>query len=267
MITRFGVWPALLFVGLFFVLPLLALWPEAWDNGHPAFTRLLADPLFWPGLRNTLALGLCAGLLSTLMGGLIAWHLARVSPAWQSRLMALLGLPLAFSGMIIAYGFILAFGRSGFVTQLMAQLGIDPARAGTWIYSVIGLVLAYAYYLIPRVALTLFPVLAHLDTRQIEAARTLGSTPAQAFWHVVLPEIRPALQANLCLITALSMGTYGTALALVGTQVNILPLLLYSKIGDSNQDFPLTAALSIVLLGLCSIILGLGEYGYRQRNT
>ena len=57
-------------------------------------------------------------------------------------------LPLAFSGLIVAYGFILSFGRAGFVTQILALFGADPAEIGSWIYSVSGLGFAYAYSLL-----------------------------------------------------------------------------------------------------------------------
>jgi hypothetical protein len=48
---------------------------------------------------------------------------------------------------VIAYGFILAFGRAGFVTMLLAALGADPNAIGGAIYTMPGLAFAYAYYL------------------------------------------------------------------------------------------------------------------------
>jgi len=59
-----------------------------------------------------------------------------------------------------AYGFILAFGRAGFVTQLLGLLCADNAEVGSWNYSVGGLTFAYVYYLIARVALSLYTVIA-----------------------------------------------------------------------------------------------------------
>lgn len=150
---RFAGLPAWIFLALFFALPLASLMPEAMGDAGGAFGRVLADPLFLAGARNTLLLGLVAGGLSAIVGTAIAIELARQPAHRRHWMMTLLGLPLAFSGLVIAYGFILAFGRAGLVTQLLAQLGADPARVGGWIYSVGGLGLAYAYYLIPRVAL------------------------------------------------------------------------------------------------------------------
>lgn len=167
--------------GALFAVPLAALLPEAFGDGGSAFARLFGNPLFIGALRNTLALGLAAGAVSALVGACIAIELARQSPSRRQWMMTLLGLPLAFSGLVIAYGFILAFGRAGFVTQLLAGLGGDPAVIGSWIYSVSGLGVAYAYYLIPRVALSLYPVFANLDLRPVQAARTLGASRARAF--------------------------------------------------------------------------------------
>jgi putative spermidine/putrescine transport system permease protein len=257
--NRFGGIPAWIFLILFFGLPLLALAPEAFSDGGAAFGRVFEDPLFLGAIRNTVLLGLIAGGVSTIVGTAIAIELARQPEGRRHWMMTLLGLPLAFSGLVIAYGFILAFGRAGLVTQLLAELGADPARVGSWIYSVAGLGFAYAYYLIPRVALSLYPVFANLDDRPLWAARTLGASRSRAFWDTVVPEVVPSVLSSACLVAALAMGTYGTALALVGTQLNILPLLLLAKVGDGGGDFPAAAAMSLVLLGICVIVLGVGD--------
>lgn len=151
-------------------------------------------------------------------------------------MMTLLGLPLAFSGLVIAYGFILAFGRAGFAYAVAGGPGGDPAVIGSWIYSVSGLGVAYAYYLIPRVALSLYPVFANLDLRPVQAAHA-GAMRARAFWDTVVPEVLPSVLSNACMVAAIAMGTYGTALALVGTQLNILPLMLLAQVSDGGSDF------------------------------
>jgi putative spermidine/putrescine transport system permease protein len=256
---RFGAWPAWIFMLVFFLLPLLALVPEAFSGGGSAFGRVFADDLFLVATRNTILLGLTSGGLSALVGTAIAIELARQSEQRRQWMMTLLGLPLAFSGLVIAYGFILAFGRAGFVTQMLAFAGADPTHVGAWIYSVSGLGFAYAYYLIPRVALSLYPIFANLDERPLLAARTLGASKTRAFFDTVIPEVAPSILSSACLVAALAMGTYGTALALVGTQLNILPLLLLARLGDGNADFSAAAAMSLILMGICVIILGVGD--------
>ena len=267
MIKRFGAWPAWLLMALFLGAPLAALVPEAFAGGGAAFGRLLRDPQFTVALRNTLVLGLISGVLSALVGTAIAIEMARQSPSRRQLMMSLLGLPLAFSGLVIAYGFILAFGRAGFVTQLLGMAGADTAVIGSWIYSAGGLAFAYAYYLIPRVALQLYPVFANLDTAPTLAARTLGATPWQAWLHTVFPEVAPAVLASALFVSSVAMGTYGTALALVGTQLNILPLMLLAKVGDGGNDFVGAAAMSLVLMFICTLVLGAGDVlGSRKRG-
>lgn len=267
MIKRFGASPAWLMLVLFLGVPLAALIPEAFAGGGAIFAQLLHDPQFAVAVRNTLLLGLISGLLSALVGAAIAIELASQSPRRRQLMLSLLGLPLAFSGLVIAYGFILAFGRAGFVTQLLGMAGADTAVVGSWIYSVGGLAFAYAYYLIPRVALQLYPVFANLDEAPTLAARTLGATPWQAWRHTVLPEVAPAVLASAFFVSSVAMGTYGTALALVGTQLNILPLMLLAKVGDGGSDFAGAAAISLVLMLICTLVLGAGDVlGSRKRR-
>jgi putative spermidine/putrescine transport system permease protein len=266
MLRRWGAWPAWLFMVAFFMAPLLALVPEAASESGSAFVRVFTDSLFLKAVRNTVVLGIVAGLISGLVGTMIAIELARQPASRRQWMLTLLGLPLAFSGLVIAYGFILAFGRAGFVTQVLGLLGADPAEVGAWIYSVSGLAFAYAYYLVPRVALSLFPVFANLDLRPTLAARTLGASRTRAFFDTVVPEVAPSVVASSCMVASLAMGTYGTALALVGTQLNILPLLLLSKVSDSGSDFPAAAAMSLVLMAICIVFLGVGDVVATKRE-
>lgn len=265
-IRRFGAWPAWCFMALFFVLPLASLVPEAMTDGGSAFARLWSNPLLGRAVLNTVVLGLTAGAVSGLVGTVIAIELGRQPLQRRRWMMTLLGLPLAFSGLVIAYGFILAFGRSGFVTQLLVALGLDGAAVGSWIYSMVGLGCAYAYYLVPRVALSLYPVFANVDLRPMLAARTLGATRWRAFRDTVVAEVAPSVVSNACLAAAIAMGTYGTALALVGTQLNILPLMLFAQVSDGGSDLSVASALSLLLMALCVIVMGLGDAIARQRE-
>jgi putative spermidine/putrescine transport system permease protein len=266
-VRRVGVWPAFAVLGLFVGLPLLALLWETTQAPAGLWRRLLSDALFWDAARNSAWLGFTASTLSVLLGALLARAVARLNEGRRQIMLALLGIPLTFSGLVIAYGFILAFGRAGFVTTLLGHLGFDPAVVGGFIYSAAGLSVAYAYYLIPRVALLLYPLFANLDHRPFDAALTLGAPRWRAWLDTDLRELAPSLVSVWCLIAAIAMGTYGTALALAGTQVNILPLFIYLKISDGGSDFALAAALSLLLLALCMLVLSLGDWVTRDREN
>ncbi|WP_205648685.1 ABC transporter permease [Acuticoccus kandeliae] len=251
--------PAGAFLLLFLVWPLSGIVGEAATDGGTAFARLAADPVFWRGISGSLVLGTVAPAVSTIVGLAVALHLARLSPGRRAALLTVIAVPLSFSGLVVAYGFILVFGRSGFVTLLLAEVGFDPAVVGGIIYTPAGLAFAYCYYLIPRAVLVILPVVVNFETAQIQAARALGAGPRLAFLTIVLPQVAPAMLTAFALTAAVALGAYGTALALSGTQLPILPMVLYSKISDTGSDLPAAAAMSLVLLALAATVMALAE--------
>jgi putative spermidine/putrescine transport system permease protein len=255
--------PCAAIVLAFFVAPLVAVVGEASADGWQAFRHLFADPLFWRGLGGSLILGTSAPLGSVIVGFGVALHLARLSETLRTALLFVIALPLTFSGLIVAYGFILLLGRAGFVTLLLAKLGLDPAVVGALIFTPAGLGLAYGYYLIPRVVMMVLPVIRNFDHSQLLAAQSLGAPSWRVHLNILLPQVFPVLLRAFCLTSAVAIGAYGTALALVGTQLNILSLLLYSKISETGADFPSASALSVVLMAICCAIIGLSEIAGR----
>lgn len=243
----------------FFLIPLIVVSADGFTGGGAAFLRVLRNDLFWGGLRGSLILGATASVFSLVVGFIVALHLSRLSERMRTLMMFFIALPLTFSGLIVAYGFILSYGRAGFVTQILAYAGVDPVAFSRLLFSPQGLAFAASYYLIPRVVMLMLPVLVNFDRAQFVAAESLGATRAQVIWQILVPQIMPTAVSAFCLIAAVAVGAYGTALALVGTQVNILPLQLYSMISESGSDFPAAAALSLILMAICSSIIAVGE--------
>jgi len=259
--SRMRIWamaaPGLLTLGLFFLLPLGAVLIEA--SRERALARFFASADLLDALGRSMLLGAAAATAALAVGVPVAVQMARMSPRARGLTQIAIALPLTFSGLIVAYGFILVLGRAGFVTLLLARLGADPATVAGFLYGPAGLVLAYVYYLTPRVILMLLPVLLNFDERQLQAAQSLGASRLRALWDILAPQTAPTVLSAFCLVAAVAVGSYGTALALVGTQINILPLRLYGMVSDAGADFPLAAATSLVLLVACSLIMTVAE--------
>jgi putative spermidine/putrescine transport system permease protein len=242
----------------FFLLPLGSVARDAF-TGDGAIARVLASQRFWDGLVGSLKLTAAAATVSTVVGFCVALHLSRLNEVVRTALVFVISLPLTFSGLIVAYGFILGYGRAGFVTQLLASGGWEAADIAAFLFSPYGLAFASSYYLIPRIVMLMLPVLVNFDVRQMQAAESLGASRLRALVDVMLPQILPTLVGAFCLVAAVVFGAYGTALALVGTQVNILPLQLYSLVAETGSDFPAAAALALILTSICSVFIALGE--------
>ncbi|UCE32106.1 MAG: ABC transporter permease [Burkholderiales bacterium] len=252
--------PAALLLVLFFGLPLGAVFLDAFGDGTGAFVRVLALPSFWPSLAGSTVLTVVASTLSLLVGVAVALQLSRMSERRRTLLAFVIALPLTFSGLIVAYGFILTYGRAGLVTQLLALAGADAAVIGKALFTPVGLAFASSYYLIPRVVMGVLPVFVNFDRDQLAVAQSLGATPAQAFRQVMLPQLAGPIAGSFCLVAAVVFGAYGTALALVGTQLQILPLQLYSLISETGTDFPAAAALALLITAACSAIMTTGAW-------
>lgn len=253
--------PGLILFALFFGLPLGFVAVEAMAGGSKGLATLAASRGFWAGLANSLMLGLLAATLSTLLGLAVALRLARMGNSARMGWQFLIALPLTFSGLIVAYGFILAFGRAGFVTlTLESLLGVDPVAFSSAVYSPSGLAFVYVYYLTPRVVMLLTPVLVNFDMAQLAAAESMGATRWRTLADVLLPQLRAPLVSAFSLVAAVAIGAYGTALALVGSQLNILPLQLFTMISDAGSDFAVTATLGLLLTAICTFVMAIGEW-------
>jgi putative spermidine/putrescine transport system permease protein len=142
MATRALALPAAIFFALFFALPVAGVAVDALREGSAAFARVLGAAGFWTALGGSAALTVVASVLSTAIGVAVALHLSRLSPRRRTALTFVIALPLTFSGLIVAYGFILGYGRAGFVTQLLALAGLDAATIGGALFTPVGLAFA-----------------------------------------------------------------------------------------------------------------------------
>jgi len=151
--------PGTLLLGMFFIVPAIAVAIDAFREGRSAFGRVFATAGFWDALAGSAVLTLVASIASTVIGFLVALHLSRLSERARTALSFVIALPLTFSGLIVAYGFILGYGRAGFITQLLAYAGLDAATIGGALFTPVGLAFASSYYLIPRVVIGMLPVM------------------------------------------------------------------------------------------------------------
>lgn len=250
-ISRLIFVPGLIIYSLFFIFPMVLVFAEALHAPLMTFNRMISDSYLLQSIVSSLTLSIGAAFASLLVAMCIAYSLSQCSERLRHWLSVAIALPLVFSGLIVAYGFILTFGRAGFVTQLLGAFGVNEALFGNIIFTPLGLGLAYCYYLIPRAVFILTPVMVNFNWPQLQVSESFGASKWQSYRHIFLPQMYPAMITAVCVMVSVALGAYGTALALSGTQLNILPLTLYSKISDGGSDFPVVGMLSMLLITLC----------------
>jgi spermidine/putrescine transport system permease protein len=177
----------------------------------------------------------------------------------KAFLLLLLMLPFWISYIIRTMSWINILGVSGAVNYALQSLGIvsEPIQM---LYNEATVILGLIHFLLPFMVLNIYVSLEGIDPNLTAAARSLGSTPFQAFREVTLPLSLPGLAAGSLLCFVLGSGTYITPIVLGGPGDGMFANLIYDAI-ITQLNWPLGSALSIVLLlVLGSVVLLYNRY-------
>ncbi len=228
------------------------------------YYRILTSRLYLNSFRTSLLLSLSTTALGMLFGVPLSYFIYGLRGRLKSLVLFVVALPLTFSGLVVGFAFIVLLGASGFITLSLKELfGVNPLSFSRFLFTWKGLMVAYLYFLIPRTILTMMSAWERFDWNLVDAARSLGASWWTTVFRVVLPVVAPALLASSSLIFAVSMGAFGTAFALTGTQVNIVPLLIYTHMSEVGVDLGRASALSVLLALLTTGLVLVYEAGFR----
>lgn len=260
-----GVAPFALFALLFLILPTMRIVISAFQTKEGAFTldnlAGLAAPNIADAAMLSLKLSLITAFLGCLIGLLIAVAVTRGGlPEWlRGGMLTFSGVASNFAGVPLAFAFIATLGRLGLITLLLRDwFGINLSAVGFNLISFTGLAVTYLYFQIPLMILIITPAIDGLKREWNEAALTLGASTFQYWRMVALPVLWPALLGSFALLFANAFGAVATAMALTGSALSIIPIILFAQIrGDVLNDPHLGYALAfgmIVVTGVANLI-------------
>ncbi|MBI5102755.1 MAG: sulfate ABC transporter permease, partial [Nitrospirae bacterium] len=191
---------ALSFLGLFIVVPVTAVFAQAFEKGIGAYIRAITDPNTLASIRLTLLTVAVAVPCNLLFGVAAAWTIAKFNFKGKGILITLVDLPFAVSPVISGLVFVLLFGTYGLLGPLIAQSGIKI------IFAVPGIVMATIFVTFPFVARELIPLMQAQGAEPEEAATVLGADGWQTFFRVTLPNIKGGLIYGVILCSARAVG-------------------------------------------------------------
>ena len=186
----------------------------------------------------------------------------RVQVVWLVAILSVLSL----SEVIIGFAWSTLFSRTAGITNLLVAVGLmSEAKA---LLPGFGAVLTgMVYQALPYTILVLYPALVRLDPTLIEAARTLGASPARAFLNVVVPTLRNTIVATLIMVFVFALGSYLLPQILGRPQHWTLSVLITDQaIYQSNMPFAAAMAVFLVLMSLAFVGLTL-LVGSRREAT
>lgn len=244
-----------LFFACFLLLPLAAVFAEAWRRGIEYYFHTFRDPVTLDAIKLTLFTAAIAVPANTVFGIAAAWAITRFQFRGKEFLSTLIDLPLWVSPVIGGLIYVLLFGTQGFLWPWL------QAHHLKIVYSTPGIVLATIFVTFPFVARGLIPLMQSQGVAEEEAALTLGARGWQVFWRVTVPKIRWGLLYGVILCNARAMGEFGAVSVVSGHirgKTNTIPLqieILYNEYAFSAA-FALASLLSLLAL----VTLGVKTY-------
>lgn len=208
------------------------------------------------------------GLLIALVG---SYSLYKLAPSKiTSMILSFNTMTSNFSGVPLAFAFIILLGANGVLNLFLKELGLEPIFN---LYSVLGINLTYVYFQIPLAILLLYPAFNSLDANQESASELLGARKSSYWLKIALPILAPALIGVFVILVANALGAYATIYALTSGNFNVLPIRIASLIaGDVTLDPYMASAVSVLLILMMVVIAVISnfiskKYDYKQKGT
>lgn len=222
------------------------------------YTQLFHDAAIMDALFTTLVVAFAASIVATIMGTAAAIGLERMEGKFKTGIMGLTYLPIINPEIIIGVSFMLLFVVA---KNALGAIGI-PFQFG-WAT----LIIAHITFNVPYVILNVLPKLRQMDGSLVDAAMDLGCNHWQAFYKVIIHEIKPGIIAGFLMSLTFSMDDFVVSYFTTGAKHQTLSVLIYAmtKKRVSPEINALSTIIFIVVL-LVLIIVNLNERRSISKN-
>lgn len=237
-------------VSVVVVIPLTGLFVRSAGLGFGGVWETVTTPRVLAAMRLSFGASLIAAAINAVIGFLVAWTLVRYEFPGKRVVDALVDLPFALPTAVSGIALTALFAPQGWVGRLLAPLGLPVA------FTPLGVTVALIFIGLPFVVRTLQPALMDLDAEVEEAAAVLGAGRLQILGRVILPTVLPALLTGTTLAFARAVGEYGSVVFISGNmphKTEIVPLLIVAKL--EQYDYAGATAIGAVMLVLSFAIL------------
>jgi spermidine/putrescine transport system permease protein len=248
--------PAAIVLTLAFVVPLLLFVVYAFLEGGDYevtgeltldnFGDALGDALFRDLAGNAAVTGVITGALSVVIGLALAYFIRFRAGRFELPLLFAVVLSMFASYLARIYAWRTILGTDGTVDAGLDVVGLPPQSI---LYTQAAVILALVHIFVPYVTLVAYAALRNLPRSLLELAADLGAGPVARWRTVVLPLVAPAATAGFLYTAILSASDYVTPQFLGGSGGQMVGVLIQTQF-TRNGDFPLGAAMSLILLVL-----------------
>lgn len=227
------------------------------------FVKFFTTKYYMDVLKNSLFVSFITTAFSIVIGVFLAYVLTRYDIHGKKAINIMVILSLMSPPFIGAYAWIMLFGRSGFITEIISEwFGITlPTIYGKW-----GIISVFTMKMYPYVYLFTSSAMGSIDASLEEAAENLGSSKWNRLKNITIPVVLPSILAGAVMVFTSCISDFGTPM-LIGQNYKVLATLVYeqymSEIGTSSN---FAAAVSMVVIGLAAAVL-LFQNGYINKRN
>jgi sulfate transport system permease protein len=242
---------SVVFLSIFIVLPLIAVFAQAFAHGFSAYADALTEPDAIAAIRLTLIVATVSVVTNIVFGLIAAWAIAKFEFRGKSLLVTFIDLPFSVSPVVAGLVFILLFGAQGLFGPWLQAHNLQI------VFALPGIILATLFVTFPFVARELIPLMQQQGTQEEEAARSLGASGIATFFRVTLPNVKWALLYGVLLCNARAMGEFGAVSVVSGHirgETNTMPLHIEILYNEYQFVAAFAVASLLALLALVTLI-------------
>jgi putative spermidine/putrescine transport system permease protein len=264
--------PALLALTATFLLPMAWLARASFSTSSMSafgggvtfehYRSVLTDPFYWKVALNTLWLGVTVSFFAVVLSYPVALFLSRSESRWRGILTALAVAPLLTSAVVRTYGWMVILGDRGVINGTLQWLSLtsQPLALSN---NMLGANIALVEILMPYAILAMLAGFGRLSPQLEEAAAMLGANKARVFWRIILPLSLPGVLTAALLVFVLAISAFVTPRLMGGGRVFVLGTEVFQE-ATVTLNWPLAAALSVILLALFSSVIVLYQRVLRR---
>ena len=239
--NRFG---SRLFIGLTFLflyLPIFLLIVFSFNAGDSSavwkgfslewYAALFQNRLIMESLYTTLLVSLLATAIATAAGTFAAIGLYALSKRRRDALLVVNDIPMMnadiVTGVSLCLFFVAFFQGWGTFARWFNSIQSAVELPDRLVLGFGTLLLAHVAFNIPYVILNVAPKLRQMDRNLMDAAQDLGCTWMQAFWKVMLPEIKPGIVSGALIAFTMSIDDFIISYFTAGSASSTLAMSIY----------------------------------------
>jgi iron(III) transport system permease protein len=220
------------------------------------YAALFTDATLRSSVANSLVFAFLTTVIALVLGAGAAIAVGRTDVPGARFFGELFLWPLYLSQLVMAFGFSIMYGPSGYVT-----LAAQAVTGGTpWnLYTMGGMAVVAAICEAPVTFLYCLNSTRMADATLEDSARIAGAGSLRTLWSVTLPLMRPALVYSAILNFTLALELLSVPLIFGGpVGIHFLSTFLYDEgIGASTPRYGLVGAAAVALLAIVTLLVWL----------